>query len=138
MLKELQEKLKLEVERMQGALEAAAKQFLNEDTVIARINEDLSIIDLVVVKDSQDNGRQIQNEYAFTLAVDKEGKTSKMFSGASNVLIIQGQRVVGSYVSPLRIEADLIAAVFGLIENFKAEELAKQETPAESETAPAE
>ena len=131
MLKELQEKIKLEVQRMQGALEQLAKALLQEENVFARMSDDLSIISLTVAKESKQERSIIQSEYGFTLSAGKEGKVSKLFSGSSNVLVLQGQKIIGSYISPVRIESELISSVFKLIERFKAEELAKQEKPAE-------
>jgi hypothetical protein len=132
MLKELQDKIKLEVDRMEKKLFEVISAALNENDVIAKVSEDLSVVNVFINKnkDEQD-GRVIQNYYAFSLTLNESGKINKVFSSDSNVILLSNAKVVGTYSTPTTIELDILNLVFQLIENFRNEELSTEAAPAE-------
>jgi hypothetical protein len=105
---------------------------LNENDVIAKVSEDLSVVNVFINKnkDEQD-GRVIQNYYAFSLTLTESGKINKVFSSDSNVILLSNAKVVGTYTTPTTIEFDTLNLVFQLIENFRNEELSTEAAPAE-------
>jgi hypothetical protein len=133
MLKELQEKLKLEVDRMQNALAAIIKDALKEENVIARVSEDLSSIVAVVKKDKEEDGRVYQTEYVFSLKIGEENRKNKLYSGTTNVLLLANNAVIGMYNTPAVVDIELINYIFSLIDAFRENELNPQ-----PEAAPAE
>lgn len=141
MLKELQEKLLLEMQRLQKDLATKIKEALNEEKVYAQIADDLSTLVVHIIKDSENEQTVSQSHYSFNYSVDKENKLSKVYGAESNILVVRDKKIVGSYSTPTLIPADLIQFVFSVIEQFRTEELAKQEAPKEAESveaAPAE
>lgn len=123
MLKELQDKIKQEVERMQNKLVTAVKNFLNEENVVANVSEDLNSIDVFVRKGEENENRYIQNEYGFIFGVNDKGEVNKGISFTGSALLLQGGRIVGTYALPTNIDLNTLNAVFSLIEAFRQEEL---------------
>jgi hypothetical protein len=133
MLKELQEKLKLEVDRMQNALVAIIKDALKEENVIARISEDLSSVIAVVKKDKEEDGRVYQTEYVFSLKIGEENRKNKLYSGTTNVLLLANNAVIGMYNTPAVVDIELINYIFSLIDAFRESELNPQPEAAPKE-----
>lgn len=132
MLKELQEKIKLEIERMQNKLVEIVKGLLNEENVLATVSEDLNDITVVINKNIQDENKFTQNEFVFAFKI-AEHKVLKNYSAISNVLILQNNRIIGSYALPSTINYEALTVVFSAIDSFRAEELVEKK-----EAAPAE
>jgi hypothetical protein len=132
MLKELQDKIKLEVDRMEKKLFEVISTALNEKDVVAKVSEDLSVLNVFINKnkDEQD-GRVVQNYYGFSLTVNESGKINKVYSSDSNVILLSNAKVVGTYSAPTTIELETLNLVFQLIENFRNEELSTEAAPAE-------
>jgi hypothetical protein len=133
MLKELQEKLKLEVDRMQNALVAIIKDALKEENIIVRVSEDLSSVIAAVKKDKEEDGRVYQTEYVFSLKIGEENRKNKLYSGTTNVLLLANNAVIGMYNTPAVVDIELINYIFSLIDAFRESELNPQ-----PEAAPAE
>ena len=133
MLKELQEKLKLEVDRMQNALVAIIKDALKEENVIARISQDLSSVIAVVKKDKEEDGRVYQTEYVFNLKIGEENRKNKLYSGTTNVLLLANNAVIGMYNTPAVVDIELINYIFSLIDAFRESELNPQPEAAPKE-----
>ena len=133
MLKELQEKLKLEVDRMQNALVAIIKDALKEENVIARVSEDLSSVIAAVKKDKEEDGRVYQTEYVFSLKIGEENRKNKLYSGTTNVLLLANNAVIGMYNTPAVVDIELINYIFSLIDAFRESELNPQPEAAPKE-----
>lgn len=124
MLKELQEKIKLEIERMQNKLADLIKVLLNEEVVLARVSEDLNAIDVIVRKNrEEENGRYFQQEYVFIYGVNEKGEVNTGISTSGSVLLLQGGRVIGTYAIPVTLDSKTMSAVFAAVEQFRSEEL---------------
>jgi hypothetical protein len=123
MLKDLQEQLKKEVARMQDELVTIIKGILNEENVLAKVADDLSNILVSVVKNSEQDGKVVQNEFNFSLVVNEDGKINKFFSTVANVLLVQNGKVVGSYVQPATAELELLEIVFKNLVDFRNKEI---------------
>jgi hypothetical protein len=132
MLKELQDKIKLEVDRMEKKLFDIISAALNEKDIVTKVSEDLSVINVFINKnkDEQD-GRVIQNYYGFALTLTESGTVNKVFSSDSNVILLSNGKVVGTYSLPTTIELETLNLVFKLIEDFRNEELSTEAAPAE-------
>lgn len=132
MLKELQDKIKLEVDRMEKKLFDIISTALNEKDIVTKVSEDLSVVNVFINKnkDEQD-GRVIQNYYGFALTLTESGTVNKVFSSDSNVILLSNGKVVGTYSLPTTIELETLNLVFKLIEDFRNEELSTEAAPAE-------
>jgi hypothetical protein len=132
MLKELQDKIKLEVDRMEKKLFDIISAALNEKDIVTKVSEDLSVVNVFINKnkDEQD-GRVIQNYYGFALTLTESGTVNKVFSSDSNVILLSNGKVVGTYSLPTTIELETLNLVFKLIEDFRNEELSTEAAPAE-------
>ena len=132
MLKELQDKIKLEVDRMEKKLFEIISAALNEKDIVTKVSEDLSVVNVFINKnkDEQD-GRVIQNYYGFALTLTESGTVNKVFSSDSNVILLSNGKVVGTYSLPTTIELQTLNLVFKLIEDFRNEELSTEAAPAE-------
>ena len=136
MLKELQEKIKLEIERMQNKLVDSIKTLLNEEIVLAKVSEDLGAIDVIVRKNKEEeDGRFFQQEYVFIYGVNEKGELNTGVSTSGSVVLLQGGRVIGTYATPVFVDTKTMNLVFATIEKFRAEELNTQKG---EEAAPAE
>lgn len=137
MLKELQEKIAKEIERLQNKLSEIIKKVLNENNVKTQVSEDLSVIAVQIIKDEQNDNSISQNEYIFSSSVAPDGKTNEVFSGLSNVLFLNNGKIIGSYSKQTVIQKNIINVVFQLIEEFRASENTKKEdeaAPSEQDT----
>jgi hypothetical protein len=132
MLKELQDKIKLEVDRMEKKLFDIISTALNEKDIVTKVSEDLSVVNVFINKnkDEQD-GRVIQNYYGFALTLTESGIVNKVFSSDSNVILLSNGKIVGTYSLPTTIELQTLNLVFKLIEDFRNEELSTEAAPAE-------
>jgi DNA-directed RNA polymerase subunit E'/Rpb7 len=132
MLKELQDKIKLEVDRMEKKLFEIISAALNEKDIVTKVSEDLSVVNVFINKnkDEQD-GRVVQNYYGFALTLTESGEVNKVFSSDSNVILLSNAKVVGTYSVPTTIELQTLNLVFKLIEDFRNEELSTEAAPAE-------
>jgi hypothetical protein len=132
MLKELQDKIKLEVDRMEKKLFDIISAALNEKDIVTKVSEDLSVVNVFINKnkDEQD-GRVVQNYYGFALTLTESGTVNKVFSSDSNVILLSNGKVVGTYSLPTTIELETLNLVFKLIEDFRNEELSTEAAPAE-------
>lgn len=132
MLKELQDKIKLEVDRMEKKLFDIISAALNEKDIVTKVSEDLSVVNVFINKnkDEQD-GRVVQNYYSFALTLTESGTVNKVFSSDSNVILLSNGKVVGTYSLPTTIELETLNLVFKLIEDFRNEELSTEAAPAE-------
>jgi hypothetical protein len=132
MLKELQDKIKLEVDRMEKKLFEIISAALNEKDIVTKVSEDLSVVNVFINKnkDEQD-GRVVQNYYGFALTLTESGTVNKVFSSDSNVILLSNGKVVGTYSLPTTIELQTLNLVFKLIEDFRNEELSTEAAPAE-------
>ena len=132
MLKELQDKIKLEVDRMEKKLFDIISAALNEKDIVTKVSEDLSVVNVFINKnkDEQD-GRVVQNYYGFALTLTESGTVNKVFSSDSNVILLSNGKVVGTYSLPTTIELQTLNLVFKLIEDFRNEELSTEAAPAE-------
>jgi len=134
MLKELQEKLQLEVERLQTALVDSVKKLLNIEGISAQVAPDLSRLNVLIDQKNEEPQRIVDTRYVFTTVFEQDKAPAETFSGTSTVVIIQGSSVAGTITNSAPIAKNVIDAVFYVIQQFRAEELAKQE----KEAAPAE
>lgn len=135
MLKDLQEQIKQEIDRMQNKLVAVVKELLKEESVLANISEDLNAIDVIIRKNKEEENKFYQHEYAFIFGVNEKGEINKGISVTGSVLLLQGGRVIGTYALPSVVDLKIMENVFTAIENFRAEELEAQKV---TEAAPAE
>lgn len=131
MLKELQEKIKLEIERMQNALVDIIKKIINEEKIYANVTEDLSEITLFIIREKREDRRLMQDEFIFVLKQLEDGKVSKVLDFDSNVVLFTGNKIAGTYSVSSRMELEVAQVIFGAMEKFREEELAKEAAPAE-------
>jgi len=132
MSKEIEDKIKLEVDRMEKKLFEIISAALNEQDVVAKVSEDLSVINVFINKNKdEEDGRVSQNYYGFALTLNESGAVNKVFSSDSNVILLSNGKVVGTYSLPTTIELETLNLVFKLIEDFRNEELSTEAAPAE-------
>ena len=134
MLKELQEKIKLEVERMQNDLVTLIKSIINEENVYAQIAEDLSNVTVFVIREKKEETRLIQNEFIFILRQLEDG-VSRVIDFDSNVALFRGNKIIGSYSTNSVMEIEVAQVIFNSMEKFRDFELSKEKG---EEAAPAE
>ena len=125
MLKELQEKIKLEVERMQNNLVTLIKGIIKEEKVYAQISEDLSNVTVFVIREKKEETRLIQDEYIFILR-QLEDRVSRVIDFDSNVVLFRGNKVIGSYSTNSAMEIEVAQIIFGAMEQFRNDELNKE------------
>ena len=123
MLKELQEKLQLEIKRMEDKLIGMVSAEIKNQKIDAKVSEDLSSVAVIMSNERQEEGRITQNEYKFTLEVREGNKKSKLYSALMNVLLIVDKKVVGSYSVASVVDVEVINFVFSVIESFRESEL---------------
>ena len=123
MLKELQEKLQLEIKRMEDKLVGMVSAEIKNQKIDAKVSEDLSSVAVIMSNERQEEGRITQNEYKFTLEVREGNKKSKLYSALMNVLLIVDKKVVGSYSVASVVDVEVINFVFSVIESFRESEL---------------
>jgi hypothetical protein len=124
MLKELQEKIKLEVQRMQDTLVTVIKNIIKEEKVYAQIAEDLSNIAVFIIRENKEEKRLIQNEFIFILR-QLEDRVSRVIDFDSNVVLFQGNKVIGSYSTNSAMELEVAEVIFKAMEEFRNTELNK-------------
>lgn len=134
MLKELQEKIKLEVERMQNDLVTLIKGIIKEENVYAQIAEDLSNVTVFVIREKKEETRLIQNEFIFILR-QLEDRVSRVIDFDSNVVLFRGNKVIGSYSTNSAMEIEVAQVIFNAMDKFRNDELNKEKG---EEAAPAE
>jgi hypothetical protein len=125
MLKELQEKIKLEVERMQSDLVTIIKGIINEEKVYAQISEDLSNVTVFVIREKKEETRLIQDEYIFILR-QLEDRVSRVIDFDSNVVLFRGNKIMGSYSTNSAMEIEVAQVIFDAMEKFRNDELNKE------------
>lgn len=125
MLKELQEKIKLEVQRMQDSLVAVIKNIIKEEKVYAEINEDLSSIVVFIIRENKEEKRLIQNEFIFSLR-QLEDRVSRVIDFESNVILYRGNKIVGSYSTNSAMELEVAQVIFNAMESFRNDELNRE------------
>jgi hypothetical protein len=123
MLKELQEKLQLEIKRMEDKLVGMVSAEIKNQKIDAKVSEDLSSVAVIMSNERQEDGRITQNEYKFTLEVREGNKKSKLYSALMNVLLLVDKKVVGSYTVASVVDVEVINFVFSVIESFRESEL---------------
>lgn len=131
MLKELQERIKLEIERMQNSLVTIIKGIINEEKIYANIAEDLSNITLFIIRENREEKRLMQDEFIFVLKQLEDGKVSRVLDFDSNVVLFMGNKIAGSYSVSSRMELEVAQVIFAAMEKFREDELAKQAAPTE-------
>jgi hypothetical protein len=124
MLKELQEKIKLEVQRMQDTLVTVIKNIIKEEKVYAQIAEDLSNITVFIIRENKEERRLIQNEFIFILR-QLEDRVSRVIDFDSNVVLFQGNKIIGSYSTNSAMELEVAEVIFKAMEEFRNTELNK-------------